>query len=70
MEHIFPPWIPRCSGHESYPLQPLVYPDPNRCDLFRFSKMRASIDASIGSEAQYGFTTVDDHVRFFFFIFM
>ena len=46
---------------------PLVYPDPNRCDLFRFSNMRARIDASVGSEAQYGFTTVDDHVRSFSF---
>lgn len=44
---------------------PLVYPDPNRCDLFRFSKMRASI----GSEAQYGFATVDDNVRSSFFSF-
>lgn len=44
---------------------PLVYPDPDRCDLFRFSKMRASI----GSEAQYGFTTVDDYVRSDFFSF-
>jgi cytochrome P450 len=42
---------------------PLVYPDPNRCDLFRFSKMRTNI----GSEAQCGFTTVDDNVRSWFF---
>jgi len=36
---------------------PLVYPDANRCDLFRFSKM----GTIIGSEAQCGFTTVDDN---------
>jgi len=43
---------------------PLVYRDPNRCDLFRFSKMR-----EIGSEAQYGFATIDDNVHSYLFSF-
>jgi len=35
---------------------PHIYPDPNRCDVFRFSKLRAKdgIDS-----AKYGFATVD-----------
>ncbi|KAF9452383.1 cytochrome P450 [Macrolepiota fuliginosa MF-IS2] len=36
---------------------PHVYPDPERCDLFRFSKMRENE----GTESKYGFATVDSN---------
>lgn len=38
---------------------PDVYPEPERCDLFRFSKMRGVE----GMESKYGFATVDANVR-------
>ncbi|TFK44689.1 cytochrome P450 [Crucibulum laeve] len=38
-------------------LNPDVYPDPGRCDLFRFAKLR-EIE---GNDAKYGFATVDNH---------
>lgn len=38
---------------------PDVYPEPDVCDLFRFSKLRAQD----GGNNKYGFTTVDSHVR-------
>jgi cytochrome P450 len=37
---------------------PDVYPEPQRCDLFRFSSMRG-IE---GMESKYGFATVDANV--------
>lgn len=38
---------------------PDVYEDPDRCDLFRFSKMRAKD----GADSKYGFAMVDSNVR-------
>ncbi|KAF9566781.1 cytochrome P450 [Agrocybe pediades] len=37
---------------------PQIYPDPHKCDLFRFSNLRVKegVDSS-----KYGFTTVDSH---------
>jgi len=40
---------------------PQVYPDPHRCDVFRFSKLREK-DSSDTSE--YNFSTVDSWVSF------
>ena len=40
---------------------PQVYPDPHRCDVFRFSKLREK-DGSDTSE--YNFSTVDSWVSF------
>lgn len=37
---------------------PQVYPDPDRCDLFRFAKLRGENP----SDSKYSFTTVDSHV--------
>ncbi|RDB16772.1 Ent-kaurene oxidase [Hypsizygus marmoreus] len=36
---------------------PEIYIDPNRCDLFRFSKLRELE----GNDSKYGFATVDSH---------
>lgn len=41
-----------------------VYPDAERCDVFRFSKLRDSEDTS----SKYGFATVDSHVRFIIYL--
>lgn len=38
---------------------PDVYQDPDRCDLFRFSKMRSQD----GADSKYGFAMVDSNVR-------
>lgn len=38
---------------------PTVYKDPEQCDLFRFSKMRAQD----GTDSKYGFAMVDANVR-------
>ena len=35
------------------------YQDPDRCDLFRFSKMRSQD----GADSRYGFAMVDSNVR-------
>lgn len=37
-----------------------VYPDPNRCDLFRFSNLRAKDGLD---NLKHGFATVDSYVR-------
>jgi cytochrome P450 len=37
---------------------PDIYPDPRRCDLFRFSKLREADS----TDSKYGFATVDSHV--------
>jgi hypothetical protein len=37
---------------------PATYPDPERCDLFRFAKLR---DLE-GTDSKYGFATIDSHV--------
>ncbi|KAF8070155.1 cytochrome P450 [Lyophyllum atratum] len=37
---------------------PKVYPDPNRCDLFRFSKLRRDEG---GASSKYGFATPDSN---------
>ena len=37
---------------------PEIYPDPDRCDLFRFSKLREKE----GTDIKYGFGTVDSNV--------
>ena len=41
---------------------PNIYPDPYRCDVFRFSKLR---EQNGDDSAKYGFATVDSSVRFF-----
>jgi Cytochrome P450 len=42
---------------------PQIYPDPERCDLFRFSKLREKE----GTDVKYGFATLDPNVDRFFF---
>lgn len=37
---------------------PTSYPDPERCDLFRFSKLRDAEE----TDTKYGFATVDNNV--------
>jgi len=37
---------------------PRVYPDPNKCDLFRFSNLRRKEDKE---SSKYGFATIDSH---------
>ena len=37
---------------------PQIYPDPERCDLFRFSKLREKE----GTDVKYGFATLDPNV--------
>ena len=37
---------------------PQIYPDPERCDLFRFSKLREKED----TDTKYGFATLDPNV--------
>lgn len=37
---------------------PEIYPDPDRCDLFRFSKLREEP----GNDIKYGFSSVDSDV--------
>lgn len=43
---------------KAFHFDPAVYPDPYRCDLFRFSKLRNSEE----SDTKYGFATVDSNV--------
>ena len=40
---------------------PEIYPDPERCDLFRFSKLRETE----GTDIKYGFATLDPNVDLF-----
>jgi len=40
---------------------PQIYPDPDRCDLFRFSKLREKE----GTDVKYGFGTVDSNYLLF-----
>lgn len=40
---------------------PQIYPNPERCDLFRFSKLREKEDTDI----KYGFATLDPNVSRF-----
>jgi hypothetical protein len=40
---------------------PQIYPDPDRCDLFRFSKLREKE----GTDVKYGFATLDSNVGHF-----
>ncbi|KAF9467379.1 cytochrome P450 [Collybia nuda] len=42
---------------KAFHFDPDVYPDPHRCDLFRFSKLRESEE----TDTKYGFSTVDAH---------
>ena len=41
---------------------PEIYPDPERCDLFRFSKLREKEDRDV----KYGFATLEPNVNRFF----
>ena len=41
---------------------PEIYPDPERCDLFRFSKLREMEDTDV----KYGFATLEPNVTPFF----
>ena len=41
---------------------PQIYPDPERCDLFRFSKLREKES----TDTKYGFSTLDPNVDRFF----
>ena len=43
---------------------PEIYPDPYRCDLFRFSKLRGSDP----SDSKYSFSTVDATVSPLLFV--
>ena len=43
---------------KSIHFDPEIYPEPDRCDLFRFSRLRDTD----GNDSKYGFATVDKHV--------
>lgn len=40
---------------------PETYPDPEKCDLFRFSKLREK-EGVDPNDTKYGFSTIDSHV--------
>lgn len=54
---IVPPGYKVAVDMHAVHFDPNVYPDPKRCDLFRFSKLRELG----GTDAKYGFATVDNH---------
>jgi cytochrome P450 len=56
---IVPPGYKVAIDMHSVHFNPENYPDPKRCDLFRFSKLRSELG---GTESKYGFATVDSHV--------
>lgn len=55
---VVPPGYKVAIDMQAVHFNPDIYPDPERCDLFRFSKLRET--EVMGSK--YGFTTVDSHV--------
>lgn len=56
---IVPPGYKVAIDMHAVHLDPKVYPDPKRCDLFRFSKLRSEVG---GTASKHGFATVDSHV--------
>lgn len=55
---VVPPGYKVAIDMQAVHYNPDIYPDPERCDLFRFSKLRET--EVMGSK--YSFTTVDSHV--------
>ena len=61
-----PPGSPVVLDLKGIHFNPQIYPDPERCDLFRFSKLREKE----GTDAKYGFATLDSNVDHFLPLFV
>ncbi len=58
---VVPPGYKVAIDMQAAHFNPEVYPDPERCDLLRFSNLRKTE----ALESKYGFATVDSHVSLF-----